>query len=82
MLVEGVVECLQRASGGVGAVVERVVAVHQHLGLDDRHDARLLAQRRVARKRMRVRVRARSPVGSRSPMKIVARHFANRAPSS
>src|SRR5437764_1076630 len=30
-------------------------AVHQHLGLDDRHDPRLLAERRVAGERVRVR---------------------------
>ena len=33
-------------------------AVHQHLGLDDRHDARLLAQRGVTRERVRVGIDA------------------------
>ena len=36
----------------------RVVAVHQHFGLDDRHDAVFLAKRRVARQRMRIRLDA------------------------
>ena len=36
------------------AAVDVVVAVHQHFRLDDRHDLRLLAQRRVARKRVRI----------------------------
>ena len=40
------------------AALDRVVAVHQHLGLDDRHDARFLAQRGVARERVRVHVDA------------------------
>ena len=31
------------------------VAVHQHLGLDDRHEARLLGERRIARERVGVR---------------------------
>ena len=35
-----------------------VTAVHEHLGLHDRHDARLLAQRGVARERVRVHVDA------------------------
>ena len=42
----------------VVAGLDRVVAVHQHLGLDDRHDARLLAERRVPREGVRVRVEA------------------------
>jgi hypothetical protein len=36
------------------AALERVVAVHQHLGLDDRHQARFLAERGVARQCVRV----------------------------
>ena len=37
---------------------ERVVTVHQHLGLDDRHDACFLAQRGVARQSVGVHVDA------------------------
>ena len=40
------------------APLERVVAVHQHFGLDDRDDALVLAQRGVARERVRVHVEA------------------------
>src|SRR3954466_8170854 len=35
-----------------------MVAVHQHLRLDDRHEAGFLRQRRVARERVRVRPEA------------------------
>ena len=31
-----------------------MLAVHQHFGLDDRHDLRFLAERRIAGERMRV----------------------------
>ena len=41
----------QHGIGDFLAALQRVVAVHQHLGLHDRHDAGLLAQRRVARQR-------------------------------
>ena len=44
--------------GDVARALDRVVAVHQHLGLDDRHDARLLAQRGVAGERVGVGVDA------------------------
>ena len=37
-------------------VLDRVLAVHQHLGLDDRHEPVRLADRRVARERVRVLV--------------------------
>ena len=43
--------------------LDRVRAVHQHLGLDDRDDAGLLAERRVPRERVRVR-----------PDAVLARH--------
>ena len=48
--------------------LDRVVAVHQHLGLDDRDEARLLRERGVAGERVRVRpdaVLARDPVADR-----------------
>src|SRR5882724_11412024 len=35
------------------AAVDVVIAVHQHFRLDDGHDLRLLAQRRIARQRVR-----------------------------
>ena len=50
------VQRVQRAPGGLLARGDRVVAVHQDLGLDDRHDVGLLAQGRVARHRVGVRV--------------------------
>ena len=50
---------LQRARGDVVAALDRVVGVHEHLGLDDRDDAGLLAERGVAGERMRVRADAR-----------------------
>ena len=42
----------------VVAGLDRVVAVHQHFGLDDRDDARFLRERRIARHRLRVGVDA------------------------
>ena len=56
------------------------VAVHQHLGLDDRDDALLLAERRVARQRVGVRLDAVGASGCPSPIVITARHLAKRAP--
>ena len=56
------------ARGDLEAALDRVVAVHQHLGLDDRHEPGLLAERRVARERVRVRpdaVLARDAVADR-----------------
>ena len=70
------------ALGDLVAALDRVVAVHQDLGLDDRDDAGLLAQRGVARERVRVGVRCSSRVGMPSPIVITARHFAKRAPSA
>ena len=51
-LVKGPLEGARR---DVVAPLDRVVGVHQHLGLDDRDDPGLLTQRRVARQRVRVR---------------------------
>jgi hypothetical protein len=47
---------VQNGVGRVGAAREGVAAVHQHLGLDDGHDAFFLADRRVAGQRIRVRL--------------------------
>ena len=44
----------QYRMGHLAAPLNRVAAVHQHLGLDDRHEAGLLAQGGVAGQRMRV----------------------------
>ena len=55
--------------------------VHEHLGLDDRDDPCLLAERGVARERVRVRAQVAASVGMPSPIVITARHFAKRAPS-
>ena len=63
--VELVEDDAQRRLGHLAAALERVVAVHQHLGLDDRHQACFLAQRRVARQRVRVRLDA-APARSRA----------------
>ena len=60
------------------STLERVGAVHQDFGLDDRDDAFVLAQRRVARERVRVRRRCSTALGMPSPMSITARHFAKR----
>ena len=49
---------MKRPPRDVVAGLDRVVAVHQHLGLDDRHEPGLLAERGVARERVRVRVEA------------------------
>ena len=40
--------------GDLIAAVDVVIAVHQHFGLDDRHDAFVLAQRGIAGERMRI----------------------------
>ena len=45
---------MQHRLGDIAAARERVAAVHQHLGLDDGHQARLPAPRSVARQRVRV----------------------------
>ena len=75
-------DALERRVGDFLAALERVVAVHQHLGLDDRHDAGLLAEGRVARQRMGIGVDREAARESPAPMSITARHLANRAPSS
>ena len=49
------VECLAACGPWRRRSLQRVIAVHQDLGLDNRNDVRLLAERRIARKRMRVR---------------------------
>ncbi len=49
---------VERRARHLVAARERMVAVHQDLRLDDRHDAGLLAERRVARERVRVDVDA------------------------
>ena len=62
------VEGEEDARRDVVRALDRVRAVHQHLRLDDRHDAGLLAERCIARERMRVRpdaVLARQLVGDR-----------------
>ena len=73
---------LQRARRHLVAALDRVVGVHQHLGLDDRDDPGLLAQRGVARERVRVRADAVRREGMPSPIVITARHLAKRAPSA
>ena len=72
---------MQRPRGHLVAALDRVVGVHQHLGLDDRNESRLLAERRVAGERVRVRADAARRDGMPSPIVITARHFAKRAPS-
>ena len=39
---------VERGLGDLDAALDGVVAVHEHLGLDDRDEARLLAERGVA----------------------------------
>ena len=50
---------LERARRDVVAPLDRVVGVHQHLGLDDRDDPGLLTQCGVARQRVRIRADTR-----------------------
>ena len=45
---------LQHGLGDLGATSDRLIAVDQHLGFDDRHDALLLADGGVTRKCLRV----------------------------
>ena len=56
--IERVEHRVQRGGRDRRATLDRVVAVHQHFGLDDRDDALFLAQRRVAGERVRVHVDA------------------------
>ena len=58
LVVELVEDLVQRPLGRPVARLDVVVGVHQHLGLDDRHDPLLLAERRVASERVRVRLDA------------------------
>ena len=53
--IERVVDGIQRPFRDLLAAVDVVIAVHQHLGLHDRDEPGLLAERRVARERVRVR---------------------------
>ncbi len=46
----------QRVARHFFATLDAVIAIHQHFRLDDRHNARFLAQRRVARERVSVGV--------------------------
>ena len=61
----------QRPFGDAGALVDivrRMLAIHQHLGLDDGNDMRFLAQRRVTGERVRVGLDAiprRQSIGNR-----------------
>src|SRR5678815_2010713 len=65
----------KRAARHILAALDRVIAVHQHFRLHDRHDTRFLAQRRVARERMRVRIdaelrrKARADVDDGAPLR-------------
>ena len=73
---------LQHPFGDLVAGVDVVVAVHQHFGLDDRHDAVLLAERRIARQRVRVGIDRNCSTGWPSvDIDQAARHLAKRAPS-
>ena len=63
------------------AALDVVIAVHEHLRLDDRDDLRRLAERRIACKRMGVRVDA-VPGRDAGAISMTARHLANRAPCS
>ena len=66
MPVQRVEHLVQHRLGDFGAALERVVAVHQHFGLDDRHDAGFLADCRIARERVGVGFdRERGSAGSR-----------------
>ena len=55
VLVECGERLVQRPGRDLPADLERVVAVHEHLGLDDRDDSCLLRESRVARQGMGVR---------------------------
>ena len=57
-----------------------MIAVHEHLGLDDRDEPGLLAERGVAREGVGVASMQRG-VGGRRRSSITARHFVKRAPS-
>jgi hypothetical protein len=58
LAVELVEQRDERGLRDVEAAIDVVVAVHQHLGLDDRHDPRLLAERGVAGERVGIGVDA------------------------
>ena len=52
--MQGSEDFVQDGFGHLGAALESMAAVHQHLGLDDRHDAFVLADRGVTGQRVRV----------------------------
>ena len=54
VLVELVEHAIEHLIGHLLAALDRMAAVHQHFRLDDRHDVVLLAQRCVARQRLRI----------------------------
>ena len=60
-----VVDLSQGRLGGLEAPLDAVVPVHQHLGLDDGYQPRLLAQRRVPRQGVGVDLQA---VAARGPV--------------
>src|SRR5947207_14418019 len=55
LVVELGVEGLQDAPGRLRALLDRVLAVLEYLGLHDRNEAGLLTQRRIPGERMRIR---------------------------
>ena len=69
-----------RTSRHFFAALDRVRSVHQHFGLDDRHHVLLLAERGIARERVRVDLHAGRHSAAHRSTSITARHLANRAP--
>ena len=54
MAVQRVEHLVQHLLGDIGAARQRVIAIDQHLGLDDGHHALRLADGRIARQRVRI----------------------------
>ena len=73
-------DCMLGSFGDRGAALHGVVPIHQHFGLDNRNQARLLAQRGIESEDERHSPQDRRQLGMLSPIVITARHLANRAP--
>ena len=54
MLIQSVKHVFERLLGDFKMTLNRMRAIHEHLRLNDRHQVRFLAKRRVTRQRLRV----------------------------
>ena len=79
LLEERVEDRMEHRTGHLLATFDGMGPVHEHFRLHDRHNALLLAQRRIPGQGMGVGADTHG-AGNESVMRITARHLANRAP--